>query len=555
MGFSSVFTSAFKRRPEFPTAPNLSFQERINEFHAYKKRRFVLRPGVGISRRREIGGFLISGRPGSGKTQLIQQIVRSAQLRGDRVFIVDTKGDMTESVLDDLSHTGLVPPMILAPQDARTHVWMPARDIKLKEDAIELANMIVPHSQHEHPYFATTALQILSVAILDLMARKSGMWTWQDLLDRASVPLETLRALAAQHRPTVSALIPEGAKEQAAGTIGTMTNALATLEILATGWSNEFIGKHRDRLVSINDLLIKSDVPRTVILQRMARFERQIDAWISIFLMTLSRLVTELPEQRDPKTEVPIWFIIDEFAQLPRMDIFKRLLQLGRDRGIRLVLAVQNEQQIDAIYGTNSREELQSSFGTQFIGQMNFGDTAERIAKRFGEVQEFYRTTVPASGGGTRSEEVTRNVPVVTHEDMSTELGYHPKRRSCRFLIVGAPGGNGVFDVPVQNFPKLRPRYDPANWLLSGDLRAANRASESEAEQASMIASVGMGENMAGDGGSMTRAEGFLEHGGTSSDGPRVAVVRDVLERVRVTAAQRALVGGDAAAEGPGLGV
>ena len=85
-------------------------------------------------------GFLIAGRPGSGKTLLMREMLRGFRQRGDRGLIADPDG----SYLSVFARAG---DRILNPFDARSERWSPFAEIRDDNDFELLAKAVVPVSE------------------------------------------------------------------------------------------------------------------------------------------------------------------------------------------------------------------------------------------------------------------------------------------------------------------------------------------------------------------------------------------------------------------------
>ena len=116
-------------------------------------------------------------------------LILGALVRGDGVLVLDVKGDMTETLPGK--------PLLIAPQDRRSHVWDIARDCRTKQDARELANRLIPDSQD--PMWSDSARDIFVVCVATLQATKGDNWSWTDLHEISTASAEILLAHARKH--------------------------------------------------------------------------------------------------------------------------------------------------------------------------------------------------------------------------------------------------------------------------------------------------------------------------------------------------------------------
>ncbi len=90
-------------------------------------------------------------------------MIGSVVERGDKAIIFDEKGDYTRITPPSVRDGKEVPPLLLAPQDDRSAVWDIAADLIVSQDAVELAQRIIPDDGHP---FLRRALALSSPAAL-----------------------------------------------------------------------------------------------------------------------------------------------------------------------------------------------------------------------------------------------------------------------------------------------------------------------------------------------------------------------------------------------------
>ena len=183
-----------------------------------------------LSRLREVNHVLVFGAIGGGKTQTIMPLLRNVMARGDKCVIFDFKGDYTSMAYSRPPGTkDTRSPTILAPHDARSVIWDIARDLLVEEDAIEVANRIIPESRDR--FFSDSARTVLALCIIYLMKTKPGRWTWWELMEATQLPLETLQKYAqTYHRDALTFLNAD--YRQVAATISTMAAGLGPVRML-----------------------------------------------------------------------------------------------------------------------------------------------------------------------------------------------------------------------------------------------------------------------------------------------------------------------------------
>jgi type IV secretion system protein VirD4 len=124
----------------------------------------------------------------------------------------------------------------------------------------------------------------------------------------------------------------------------------------------------RRKRMSIYVGVSPGDVPRNAPLLRL-------------FFDALLSVNTSKTPQQDPTLAVPVLLMLDEFAQLGRMDRLSHALEYVRGYGLRLFLIVQNKPQIADVYGPNAAKSIFDNVGVE----MMYGTNDEVLAKQYEE--------------------------------------------------------------------------------------------------------------------------------------------------------------------------
>lgn len=405
-------------------------------------------PGFWLSAERETRHFLIWGSVGAGKTQTMLHLMLAALARGDKILVLDTKGDMTASMP--------VEPVLVAPQDRRSFVWSVAEDCRTKQDARELAARLIPPSAD--PMWSDAAREVLVACIAHLQASKSKRWTWRDLREISVSDAESLFAIASAVHPEAARVLADPASRTAQSVLATFQAHMNTVSALADAWGGDAAPRF-----SIAEWLHLEGPARPVILQRDAKYPELSNAWIGGLLGLLAGAVgsPSLPESRTRR----VWLFLDEFPQLPALREFSTFLDIGRSKGVIVVLGAQDISQIRATYGRERADAWIGVVGTQIIARLNPGRGAEEASLTIGE-QEIETRTRSVSYAGTRAsvtESRRRELRrTVTAAELSSRLG--PRKRGVRVLLLG-PGADAYeIDLPYVRLPQRRAPTLPAQW-------------------------------------------------------------------------------------------
>ncbi len=159
------------------------------------------------------------------------------------------------------------------------------------------------------------------------------------------------------------------------------------------------------------------------------------------------------------------WLFLDEFPQLPPIKQFPTFPELGRSKGIIVVISAQHTAQIRAVYGQDQAKSWFGMTGTKVVTRINASEAAEDISRLIGD-QEIERRVQSATRSGGRvsvTESVQRETRrVVTASELASRLG--PTERGVRVLFVGLGDAIYELELPYINLPKFREPIMPADW-------------------------------------------------------------------------------------------
>ena len=409
-----------------------------------------LLPPVAIGRDRETRHFLILGSVGGGKTQTMLHLIIEAISRGDGVLVLDTKGDMMAGL------PAQPEPLLVAPHDQRSLVWDVAADCCVKQDARELAARFIPPSAD--PMWSQAAQEILVACIVHLQATRGRDWGWADLEAVVTADVDVLTAHAKDHNPNALRLLNQPDSKTTLSILTTFQTHMRIVSVLAEAWPDPLAGRF-----SIRAWLHNPTPRRPLILQHDPGYPELSRIWIGSMLGLLASAVgsptlTESSQRR-------VWLFLDEFPQLPPIKQFPTFLELGRSKGIAVVIGAQDTAQIRAVYGQDQAKSWFGMTGTKILTRINASDAAEEISRLIGE-QEIERRIQSATRSGGRvsvTESIQREIRrAVTASELASRLG--PTERGVRVLLIGLGDAIYELDLPYISLPRFRESIMPADW-------------------------------------------------------------------------------------------
>ena len=392
--------------------------------------------------------FFIIGAPGSGKTQLITPWIFNVRERGDKVILYDNKGDFTE-ILEELPDNELI---LVAPWDKRGYAWEIGKDIFNLQLAREFATKIIPEA--EEPIYSHSARLLLVGAISYLQETKGTKWGFRNLYEMLVLPREEMYGIMRKYYPQAAELIREPTKLSQ----NIITNLLAGINMiadLARIWDNA------EKTFSVREL-IKRKESFTLVMQGSGLYREMANALIGSIIVSAAAEIETLPDSNERR----VWFFLDEFPQLGFLPGFTPLLEIGRSKGICVVLAMQNINQLFEIYGEEVGKSIQAMCNTHFYNRLPLGSTASFISEYLGNREvvkiipdlnaNFYAQNY------TLSVEYERSVPEFV---LSNEIGTF--KDGIRSLLVGLNDNHILIDYEYTSFPKQREKNIWANWTLN----------------------------------------------------------------------------------------
>ncbi len=426
-----------------------------------------------ITKSRETKHILIFGGVGSGKTQALLPLMRAARERGDRAIIFDFKGDFTPDFQSCTAlHDGQeieVEDAIFAPWDSRSVPWAVAQDVDTLAAAREFAARTITESGSGATMWVNAARQVLVACLVELQTTKPGDWGFADLVARLTRPVDQLTEAARKYFPEAVKALGDG-QQQNVTTVGIQINLMSYLSVvfdLARAWPTPGIFSIRDWLTGAGAGRVK-----TVILQHDGRFESLARAFNGAVIGLAGQLIKS--KLIDESKERKLWFFLDEFPELGKVETILSLAAVGRSKGIRVVIVVQDINQLKKDYSEHDANAILSMVGTHIIARVSPGETAQYIAEKLIDEREIERLVVSitggegrapgifTSGGGRTSTWQDKREPVMLPSEL-LQLGPVPGQ-GVKVLLSGI--GEDVLEVliPFSDPRKLRPASVIADW-------------------------------------------------------------------------------------------
>jgi hypothetical protein len=378
--------------------------------------------------------FLIFGSIGSGKTQVIWNLLKALYANGFRMLVVDgPKGDYSAGMPPEWM------PLIVAPWSDGP-AWDVAADCPTRNHAMELAAVLV--AEGRDPMWSNSARSILIACLCCLQETRGQAWGWADLYRLTTLPAEQLFELAAVHYPPAAEILRDPESKTTQSILINLSAYLQPVGELAVAWKNK-----KERFSFTGWWAApEGKGPQVVVLQGSAEFSQLAGAYIAGIVKMLAAQTASpaFPESKTRKNAV----VIDELAQLPKIGGFEKFFEIGRSKGCSAIVASQSPAQVQKIWGELELKSWSGMIGTKVFGRTLGQDDQAFAVRELGEREILVpQSTVSSGAAGTSETRAWRKerLPVVRAEDLA-DLG--PTREGVETFV----GGFGQ-DVLRVTFP------------------------------------------------------------------------------------------------------
>jgi hypothetical protein len=398
--------------------------------------------GIPWCRDRIRRSILVLGSIGGGKTQIILSFLGGLIASGHRVLIVDgPKGDYSQVMKN---------PLVLAPWHSG-HAWDVARDTPTRGHAIALAGALIPDSKD--PLWSNASRAVLIAALCKLIATRPGEWTWSDLYSEVTADVDQLYEIASEYYPPAVRLLEDAESKTTGSIMMNLSAFLLPVAELAGAWGSE------TQRFSFVDWWAGKPGPQVVIIQSSAEFSALSGSYISAILTRLA-LLTASPSYKESPTRKNV-IVIDEFAQLPKINAFEKFIEIGRSKGCSVILGTQSLAQIRKVWGKDDMQSWLAMIGTKCYARTAGADDIEMVQREIGTRKVLLPMTSTssseragtASGSSSSASWQREDRPVVSQQDLAA-LG--PAKAGIWAVVQGIGGDPVRVLFPFVSLPRLR---------------------------------------------------------------------------------------------------
>ena len=372
-----------------------------------------------LPEREAVTHFLLCGTVGSGKTTTIQLLLQSIAPRfetaggkPEQLIIFDAKLD----IIPRLAALGFKPPerlpaeaeknggrsklWILNPYDRRSAVWKIAEAVQEPGNAWQFAMLLIPEERQTTARYFYDAARLLVVAcILGLNKIRGPEWTFRDLLCALDSEPHITKISARDPRAKI---IADGIKRDSkdfGGVMSTLATKLAVFEQAAALWHNN----DQCEPLSIHEFLRSNGI---LVLGHDPVLKDTLWPINALFLRAVTQEIMRLSETRTPRH----WFILDEFRSMEQVDCIPQLLNLGRSKGVSVLIGVQSVAGLTDVYGEHRAEEILGLCTNKTFFRSGDPRTAQWASNYFGQSRIIENSWGESSGPGGVTSSVNSSI-------------------------------------------------------------------------------------------------------------------------------------------------
>ncbi|WCT77751.1 type IV secretion system DNA-binding domain-containing protein [Novosphingobium humi] len=367
---------------------------------------------IPLPRRIETRHFAMLGTTGSGKTTALRQMLDGIERRGEPALVYDTSGEFIAHYYRPERGD-----IILNPFDARCAFWSPFDEISHPADADRIARQLVSDtsSQDDDVWMETSRILVANM-LRSLWAE--GNCRLEALLEALQVKSKDQLKQWLLHTSSARTFADDA--DRATGSVLFMLAKAANLiQFLRVDDGRAERFAFRDFVAGLD---AREGAKPWIFVPRKEDYFEASKPLMACWLECAASAVLGL----SPSPNRRIWFILDELADLPKVDNLARLLPEGRKFGAAIVLTFQALGQMRNRYGTNIAEAMLACCNTKLFLQTVDRETRAWASQTIGDCEVELRSSTDTLSFGADLPRTTLNTqrqfrPAVLESELRLE--------------------------------------------------------------------------------------------------------------------------------------
>ncbi len=387
IGIASIAAVTGLRRPSNPLG-DAAFQDiaSLRRGGWFRKEGHILgRIGRNILRRQDDRHHLIIGPTRSGKG--VGYVIPNALMFSGSMIVTDLKGEIFQHTAGYRKSRGHQV-FLFSPGAAKTHRWNPLDFVRSDRgsrtiDIQNMASILIPEAVgSENAVWQGIAQQVIAGVISYVLEspfykNRCNLGEVNSFFN-AGVDLQILMKLIKEKEPYLSRFTTESFNAYIALNERAARSALLDIQKALAPLRNERV--IAATAVTDMDLASLQRRPVTIYLAPNITDMTILRPLLTLFVQQVMDLLTR---EHNPNA-LPVYFLLDEFRQLKKMDEVLNKLPYVAGYNIKMAFIIQDLKNIDEIYGETARHSLLGNCGLQLILGANDQATAEYASRALG---------------------------------------------------------------------------------------------------------------------------------------------------------------------------
>ncbi|MGK9338491.1 type IV secretory system conjugative DNA transfer family protein [Sinorhizobium meliloti] len=344
------------------------------------------RVGRNILRTKDDRHHLIIGPTRSGKGA--GYVIPNALMHEGSMIVTDLKGEVFKATAGYRRQNGSQV-FLFAPGSEKTNSYNPLDFIRPERgnrttDIQNIASILVPeNTESENSVWQATAQQVLA-GVISYITESPFYKDRRNLAEvnsffNSGVDLQALMKYIKEKEPYLSKFTVESFNSYIALSERAAASALLDIQKAMRPFKNERIVAATN--VTDMDLRAMKRRPISIYLAPNITDITLLRPLLTLFVQQVMDILTL---EHDPNS-LPVYFLLDEFRQLKRMNEIMTKLPYVAGYNIKLAFIIQDLKNLDEIYGETSRHSLLGNCGYQLVLGANDQATAEYASRALGK--------------------------------------------------------------------------------------------------------------------------------------------------------------------------
>ena len=328
---------------------------------------------IPLPKNAEFQHMMITGTTGSGKSNLIHQLLQQIRDQGDQAIVIDTTGGIFARFYDETKD------ILLNPLDARSKKWNLWQEGNQDYILDEIAEALIPEGKSYDQFWTQSARQVFCESVRFL--KQNDRCSYQELLNMTlHLPLKALKERLRGTR--VSSIVDPAIDKTALSVRASLASSLRPLQEL-DDLSKEDSRNSQKETISLLSFL-KDDQKTWAFLSCQPDQREFLKPLFSTWISLMIKGIMQRSEVGGKRT----WIIIDELASLYRLPSLMLGLSEIRKYGGCFVLGFQDLHQLEEIYGHTVTKSLSNLTGMKVLFRNVDTEVATRVARYLGEQEK-----------------------------------------------------------------------------------------------------------------------------------------------------------------------